>query len=741
MRKHFTHTQNGLETFWQIEMSGYSIILSFGKTGSVAKRRILNFEKRDDCSKEFERLVEEKSKQGFQESSEIPQYKILSGDPNFLKSWNQIVESSEQKEALRKHFQFLIETEECKILLDQILSQITDVKIEEDQLIVTLPWSYDDETPIHLCWQKPFPGKIHTSVPKSMAEFVSIFNGVEIKHAEDDYPTFAIRGISANANSPELPATVKDDSSWEKEVLEEGESWWIAPLEIVGKSFSDVQSLGAFDDCQNWLVYHPFIKNKYGEPAISCVDHGSCDLEPPAVRYGMGGFLLREIARWVRDIDVDSNEDLPFDGTPIVSRRFQEFMAHKAVQVSENDSEVAKRILEFDWHSLAFRIHRTILKWVKGLGKKGVVKEKILVFDSYWDDAGEIVYLGFDWHSGNDYEEAISEGANVIDYFLNFTSFYEFILENHKSSQISGIQIMEILGDDYNSVRDILAFLSIENFVSVAHGKEFKKIPQEEGVYFAYSHYHDEEASVVYHSQKGIENGFFEEYFPKDKAAKEKKKISEEDQELLDDIVGEVMEDYAGVWKSTMEESIERLDQNFHENEERYKREFDRILEYKEKVTKEEEKERLRDLGMQISSIALNRFLKENKPDVAGWVLNCYHEIYEKLGINTKSVVKGNDSGKMYNTNEYFAGDIIVFIAKYGGGKFLSLVKNLLPSEIKDSRLAFNLACLNSLEKNRDEMLRYTQIALALGKPKNDFKDRDFDNFREDPEFHALISH
>ncbi|AOP35260.1 hypothetical protein A0128_16270 [Leptospira tipperaryensis] len=742
MRKHFTHTQNGIETFWQIELSGYSILLSFGKTGSLGKRRILNFEKRDECSKEFERLVEEKTKQGFQESDQIPQYKIFSGDPNYLQSWNQILESPDRKEALRNHFQFLLETEECKSLLDQILSQITDVKIEEDQLILTLPWSYDDETPVHLCWQKPFLGKIHTSVPNSMAKFACIFNGIEIKHDEDDYPTFAIRGISTNTDSPDRPANVESDYGWEEEILEEGESWWISPLEIVGKDFSDVQSLGAFDDSQNWLVYHPFIKNKYGEPAISCVDHGSCDLEPPTVRYGMGGFLLREICRWVRDIEVDSEEELSLDGTPIVSRKFQEFMAHKAVQISENDSDVAKRILEFDWHSFAFKIHRTILKWVKSLGKEGAVKEKILVFDSYWDDAGEVVYLGFDWHAGSDYDEAMSEGANVIDYILNFTSFYDFILENHESSQISGDEIVEILGDDYNSVRDILAFLSIENFISIANGNEFKKIPkEEEGIYFAYSHYHDEDADVAYHSQKGIEKKFFDEYFPKDKKPKKEKEISEKEQELLDDIVGDVMEDYAGTWKSTMEQSIERLDKNFHENQERYQREFNRILEYREKVTKEEEKERLSDLGMQISSIALNRFLKENKPELAGWVLNCYHEIYPTLGINRKSVVKGNDSGKMYNTTEYFAGDIIVFIAKYGGGKFLSLVENLLPLEIKDSRLAFNLACLNSLEKNKSNTLRYTQIALALGKPKSDFKDRDFDNFRDDPEFHSLVAH
>lgn len=102
---------------------------------------------------------------------------------------------------------------------------------------------------------------------------------------------------------------------------------------------------------------------------------------------------------------------------------------------------------------------------------------------------------------------------------------------------------------------------------------------------------------------------------------------------------------------------------------------------------------------MQMSSAALNRFLKENKPDVAEWVLHCYKDIYRSLGISRNSTLKGNETGNSYNTAEYFAGDIIVFIAKYGGSQYLNLLEDLLPADIQDARLAFNLACLNSLEK------------------------------------------
>ncbi|WP_061245801.1 WGR domain-containing protein [Leptospira noguchii] len=738
MKKHFILSENGSETFWQIELSGYSLILSFGKTGSSGKRKILNFENREECFKEFQKLENEKLKLGFQESDHVPLLKPLTGNPDYKETWKKIIESSDQKQALRDHFRFLIETETCKPLWEKILDQITEVKIdEEDRFVITLPWSYDDETPVRLCWSPPYLGKIHSSVPGSMARFVSIFNGIEIFHDDDDMPTFVIQGVGSG--NPDKPAHVEDDYGWEGGILEEGESWWITPLELVEKSLEDVQSLGSYDGCQNWFVYHPFIKNKYGEPAISNVDHGSCELESPTVRYGLGGVLLREICSWVRDIHSDTDDELSLDGSPVVTRAFQEFMAKKAVEISENQPEVAKRLLEYNWHSLARYIHKRILNWVHSLLKEGSVKENILVIDSYWDDAGEVILLGFDWHSGIDYEDAISDGANEIEYILDFTSFYKSVLGKNQNEELNGDEVTEILEDDYLITRDILACLSIENLISVANREDFKKLPlDEEGFYIAYSHYHDEEAEVAYHSFQGIKKEFFKSYFPKDRASK-KKEISEKEQEAIDDIVGDVVDDYPWVWKSTIEKSIDRLAENFQENKERYQREFNKLLEYKDKVG-EEEKTTLVNLGMQMSSAALNRFLRENKPDVAEWVLHCYKDIYRSLGIGRNSTLKGNETGNSYNTAEYFAGDIIVFIAKYGGSQYLNLLEDLLPADIQDVRLAFNLACLNSLEKNKPNLLRYTKLALSLGKPKKDFEDSDFDNFKDDPEFHSLVA-
>lgn len=290
-----------------------------------------------------------------------------------------------------------------------------------------------------------------------------------------------------------------------------------------GKSLEDVQSLGSYDECQNWFVYHPFIKNKYGEPAISNVDHGSCELESPTVRYGLGGVLLREICYWVRDIHSDADEELVLDGSPVVTRAFQEFMAKKAIEISENQPEVAKRLLEYNWDFLARYIHKTILKWISSLSKDDSVKD-ILVIDSYWDDAGEIIFLGLDWHAGDNYDDAMSDGANVIDYPLDFTSFYKYVLGSSHNEKLNGRDVMKALEDDYSITRDILAYLSVENLISISNGEEFKKLSRdEEGIYIAYSHYHDEEAEVAFHSSQGIKKEFLRTTFQKMKPLRKKR--------------------------------------------------------------------------------------------------------------------------------------------------------------------------------------------------------------------------
>lgn len=140
MKKHFIHSENGSEIFWQIEISGLSLILSFGKIGnSIGKRSIRNFKTREECFKEFQKLIDQKSILGFKESDRVPPFKALSGNADYLTTWNAVLEAPDRKKALRSHFEILTETEKCVEILDEIVSKIEDIYIENDQFVFTLP--------------------------------------------------------------------------------------------------------------------------------------------------------------------------------------------------------------------------------------------------------------------------------------------------------------------------------------------------------------------------------------------------------------------------------------------------------------------------------------------------------------------------------------------------------------------------------------------------------------------------
>lgn len=91
MKKHFLLSENGSEIFWQIELSGYSLIVSTtGKTGSFGECKILNFKNREQCLKAFQKLEKRRLELGFQESDRVPSFKPLTGNPNYKETWKKL---------------------------------------------------------------------------------------------------------------------------------------------------------------------------------------------------------------------------------------------------------------------------------------------------------------------------------------------------------------------------------------------------------------------------------------------------------------------------------------------------------------------------------------------------------------------------------------------------------------------------------------------------------------------------
>ncbi|AXR61943.1 TPR end-of-group domain-containing protein [Leptospira mayottensis] len=134
-----------------------------------------------------------------------------------------------------------------------------------------------------------------------------------------------------------------------------------------------------------------------------------------------------------------------------------------------------------------------------------------------------------------------------------------------------------------------------------------------------------------------------------------------------------------------------------------------------------------------------NQSLGTRKMGHAAYILKLFYDVSRVIGIGN-GTIKGIDSQNEYDIREYFAGDLIVYMQKANDFQYETFMKTLIPSKITDSRLVFNLACLNSNRGKKKEMLKYMKIALALGKPKSHFKgDPDFKKFWNDPDFLKLV--
>ena len=69
------------------------------------------------------------------------------------------------------------------------------------------------------------------------------------------------------------------------------------------------------------------------------------------------------------------------------------------------------------------------------------------------------------------------------------------------------------------------------------------------------------------------------------------------------------------------------------------------------------------------------------------------------------------------------------------------VLTKLLPPDIADPRLAFNLACLFAVRGDKPRVIEYAKLARGLGKPREPFfSDNDFSPFWKDEEFGKAVS-
>ena len=92
-------------------------------------------------------------------------------------------------------------------------------------------------------------------------------------------------------------------------------------------------------------------------------------------------------------------------------------------------------------------------------------------------------------------------------------------------------------------------------------------------------------------------------------------------------------------------------------------------------------------------------------------------------------------------TRNELAGNALVLICTKKGEEIADQVfETLIPEEVNEKRLAFNLACWYAGQKDKPNLLKYAKTALELGFEAVRFKDDDFEHFKEDGDFIQLYS-
>ncbi|MFB9078376.1 DUF4240 domain-containing protein [Flavobacterium procerum] len=103
MKRKFIYQEELSDKFWDIEYNGKIQKITFGKIGTNGRETIKEFESEEECKKESEKLIAQKTKKGYQEIQEnedIPRKKELSETEKAdFYFWEAIDKSNKQKKS------------------------------------------------------------------------------------------------------------------------------------------------------------------------------------------------------------------------------------------------------------------------------------------------------------------------------------------------------------------------------------------------------------------------------------------------------------------------------------------------------------------------------------------------------------------------------------------------------------------------------------------------------------------
>ncbi|WP_078129650.1 WGR domain-containing protein [Leptospira alexanderi] len=264
MRRHLIFKDGKSDKFWNVEVSGKSFTVTYGKTGAAGTSQTKTFDSEEKCLKEAEKLLSEKLKKGYIEegsgtSSQNKKTSVKTSD-GFSKEWEEITNSKNLRESLAKHFLYLADSPGFESVVHKIFEHAKTAKINKNTLVV--------EFKSGKTLTASSPGN-----PNSFKKFPKSFLKLIEKHA-------TLKTDRLELGKCYFDFDIFDEGDRVYEIFDGKESNVLCPLH--------------YQDNSDW-IYHPTEKNKEGEPAIFPVIHELEDEIDP-VYYNIGSLFLQQLA-------------------------------------------------------------------------------------------------------------------------------------------------------------------------------------------------------------------------------------------------------------------------------------------------------------------------------------------------------------------------------------------------------------------------------------------------------------
>ncbi|EMY79497.1 WGR domain protein [Leptospira weilii serovar Ranarum str. ICFT] len=267
MKHRLTYQDATSNKFWNIEVSGKSFTVTYGKIGTSGQTQTKTFDTEEKCLKEANKLLSEKLKKGYVEDdatlantkSTATNTEKKKNEPkaDYLKEWEAIVNAKDLPKALISHFSYLADTPGYEKVLEGVMSEAISAQIGEDSLII--------EFPSDILLARP-PAEL-----RQYEEWPISFRNLILKHE--------------SLELEEARLYLGDHGLVEDFYLKKIN--WGKTLDDPSKVYSPVV------DYSDWWFYHPYAKNSTDEPSLSFISHEDLIVDSPVEQNAGALFLTR----------------------------------------------------------------------------------------------------------------------------------------------------------------------------------------------------------------------------------------------------------------------------------------------------------------------------------------------------------------------------------------------------------------------------------------------------------------